>query len=340
MNKELGEKRLDFVTFENRQSDFIAVKLLVLSLQKHAPDAQFHFVLQDPSSSLHSWLRKQPNVIVHNDIGPTAGSYDIKPEILLAFLDKEFERITWIDSDIILCNALPKRLTDLSFDEMLLTQEWLGVRKTGLVSRTVALGLETGENVKNVTINSGIVSVTNKHRDLLKAWQTWLATPAYREAQTRPKSERSIAFKTDQEVLAGLLGSKQYSDTKIQLMRTPDEICQCLFPRTYPPFKRMAHAVFGAPSFVHALGSEKPWREEDRRELEMQIHPYRLFARGYATKLGEHETVWLKDSSPKAKRLESLAFGNACLVGLLHSLQGKGPAPFALLRRSKRWLFG
>lgn len=307
---------MDFVSFENRESDTVAVKLLALSLEYHAPESRLHFVALEDDSQLVRWLLGRSNVTVHSDVALQHGSYDIKPEILLRFLEKGFDRITWIDSDIILSNALPKRLRDLSNDDLLVTQEWLGRGKPGLHERTRSMGLEPSEAVRDITINSGIVSVTKAHQALLENWQEWLGSTAYRQAQMKPKRERPIGFFTDQEVLAGLIGSIGFEGLHFEALENPNEICQCLRASTYPIQQRLRHSFVGTPAFVHALGQRKPWRNDDRNQVEMQLHPYRFVARRYADSLAQEEVDWVHKSIWQAKLGTLLFFGSPSMAGV------------------------
>ena len=85
-----------------------------------------------------------------------------------------------------------------------------------------------------------------------------LSHPAYLKAQAQPWYERPLHMIGDQEVLTGLLGSVDFQETSIRLLRRGTDIAQCFGPAGFTPVERLRSMIGHRPAFVHAMGP-KPW---------------------------------------------------------------------------------
>ena len=133
---------------------------------------------------------------------------------------------------------------------------------------------------------------------------------------------------SDQDVLLALLGSRDYSDVDVCILRAgPDIIQQSGIPG-YPPSQRCVHLLRGMPPLVHSQ-SFKPWRFPQvpsfRRDMQafficlyLETSPYTYYARQYRSRIPgfprclEIRTVWGRASS-------ILSLGQPSLGGLLQA---------------------
>ncbi|MEM1428140.1 MAG: hypothetical protein AAGG09_01635 [Pseudomonadota bacterium] len=314
---------LDFCAFESRPSDFVALKLLALSLERHAPTSRVHVFTAPLPDAMAAWLAARPNVVCHAEPEPQGTGWDIKAELLLWLLDNGVERAVWIDSDIILANALPSRLVEASAETLVIAEEPKLVQPRGISNRAIDLGLEPRADGANFEINSSVVSVSRHHRALLEDWQRVVLSPAYNAGKDFGHFVRPLAFQSDQSVLSALLGSRRFQQIPIALLRESREIAQCLRKTGYRPGPRALNALRGTPAFVHAIYVPKPWHEVDATFVWESLSPYRLVALPYADHLDPEESAWLWREPPKARTLRRLFRGHPDLCGLPLALREK-----------------
>lgn len=307
---------LDFCTFENRPSDFVALKLLALSLERHAPGARLHVFAAALPEELKAWLSARPNVIRHDAPRPTGAEFDIKAELLLWLLDHGVERPIWIDTDIILANAPPPVLAEAPPEALVVAEEPLMVEQRGIRMRAADIGFALRTDDLNVDVNTCVLRVSEAHRPLLLEWQRILLSPAYLDLKGLESFYRPFAFQTDQTVLGALLGSRRFQDVPIALLRESRDIAQCLRKTGYRPGPRLANALRGTPPFVHALFVPKPWRDTGDLFTWESLSPYRLVALRHEAELAPEERGWLWRETPKARLLRRLFRGNPELCGL------------------------
>ncbi len=309
---------MDFVTYESRDADAIGIKLLVLSLQRHEPTSKLWFVAKEGQDDLVAWLKTRPNTEVISGFDPGATGWNIKPSIMLHFLDLGFKRPTWIDSDIILYAPIRHYFDGAPDDLFILTQERETASVAGMLARTRALNLEPGNRRQDPTINSCILSLTECHRALLKAWLKLTNNPDFIEAQAKPFDQRPFHYAGGQGLLAALLASKEFDAVSIRLLMSGADIAHCHTNDSFSLRDRLANFWKGAPPLVHAQG-RKPWRSHAQGMMSIALHPYRFVAKQYLGALPDDELQWTDWSDdPWVVRLSIALFrGNASMSGFL-----------------------
>ena len=309
---------MNFVTYENRREDFPSLQLLVLSFAKHMPKARFHI----PCGGLHnasiSWLADQKSVVLDEEFTPSGEGWSIKPSILLHYLDRLGERVTWIDSDIIAqCN--PRRLFNAQTKhEVILCSEVPALDQGSLV-RTQGHGLKVGRLLP-YSVNSSIVSVTEHHKLLLQRWMVLLQQEDYLVNQRDHKfKDRPPHHRSDQDVLTALLGSSEFQNVPIKLVRTWTDIVHSLFRSPhYPLGKRLATLHRGEPPLLHAqnykvwrhVGATKQLTSGGKMDPHWQYSTYRLAAKRYSDDLAPASRLWMFDLETAQTRRWTRLFPN------------------------------
>ncbi len=308
--------RIDFCAFESRATDFVALKLLALSLERHAPESALHLFTAPLPSALVAWFDARPNVVVHPAPEPKGVEWDIKPELLIWLMDNGIERPCWIDADIILANKLPRSLTDAPEDALVIATAPRMLLGSDCVERALDLGREPRTDLPETLINAGLIRFGPLHRPLLLEWQRILQSDAYMRARELEGINRPLAFQSDEAILGALLGSTDFAHLPLAFVLESIDIAQCLRKTGYRPWARALNAVRGTPAFIHALGPTKPWRETEEVYTWESLSPYRLVAMAYDTDLEPGERDWLHRETPKARLLRRLFFNSPELSGL------------------------
>lgn len=311
--------------YEDRVSDLVGLKLLVLSLAQHCPGLPIHLFCPSATPEFCQWIEKYPQVQLRELPNLNIKGWNVKPDILMYLLDEGHEQAIWIDSDIIVTKDFRPLLAHLTDDTLVVAQENCWESSKGSVERTKAWGLSHGRSLVDVAC-SCVIRVTPAHRRLLEAWKQYLADPVYLEAQ--PKWPRPFHLMGDQDVLTALLGSSEFADIKLHWLRRGVDIAQCFRADGYTVGERLANLFSGLPVFVHAQGP-KPWRDKGKDGVAtgvavtyLELSPYCFAARPYSEQLNE-DTSWINIESTLGKVLHTLTFGNPSLQGLPLALQAQ-----------------
>jgi hypothetical protein len=322
------DKRTILCIHEDREHCLPGAKLSVLSLREHCPNLPIVVSCPNVPSAFADWLSRVPRVELASYPETLNCAWNIKPTVLLRLLQDGYSEAIWVDSDIVAARDVMTPLTRLDADIFGATQETYWGQNQGGVVRTVAWGLKPGREMP-CTVNSGVLRVTTAHLELLKDWEQMLKHPIYLRAQTLPWYERPLHMIGDQEVLTALLGSQEYSDVSLSLLRRGVEIAQCMGPGGFTPWERINAFRTDFPGLVHSMGS-KPWTKAAQpprfrlnaaslrawyEHLHMELTPYISVARQYASAL-EEDVQWTEHSSIAGKILKWLAFSDPILQGL------------------------
>lgn len=324
--KYLMHKTLVVCIHEDRAEYLIGVKLAVVSLARNSPDVPIFVSCPNADVEFLSWLKRQPNaspIELKNIIGK---GWNIKPSVLLQML-RTFENVRWIDSDIIVSDDIREHFRECDEKLLVAAQETFWGQRQGGSFRTAAWGLKPGREF-NTTVNSGILRVTRYHQPLLEAWQLMLNHPAYLKAQSQPWYERPLHMIGDQEVLTGLLGSVDFQDLPIRLLRRGIDIAQCFGPAGFTPVERLRAMAGHGPTFVHAMGP-KPWLRQfpapsvlklNFKNLRNWYQFVSLEASSYSVVASNYRNEnlnvdWTKPRSFTGKLLWQLSFGTLETVG-------------------------
>lgn len=323
--------------YEDRPSDLIGLKLLVLSVLRRCPDASIELTVPGAPDAFVRWAEARPNVVVRPE--PIAGraGYDIKPYLLLKLLESGEREAIWIDSDIIVTGDVRRFFANLHDTTIVVAEEYFGARAQGGTIRTEGFGLPIGRPLPS-TVNSCVVRVTPAHRRLLMAWDTLLSSEAYRSAQAKRWDERPLSMLGDQDVLTALLGSAEFMDIPIRWIRRGAEIAHCFQYGGYAAHERLRNVLLrSAPAFVHSQG-QKPWRPPDgARTLHLELSPYTLAALDYVNELGE-ESTWASPTLPLARLLRRLFRDDITTSGLAQAIAAEAADQRVLKTFAKRLL--
>lgn len=315
---------------EDRPSCIPGAKLTALSMRDHYPQLEVVISCPDPEPAFAAWIERQPGIRLLHTPELTNCGFNIKARLLLRQLDEGYDNVLWVDSDIVAIRPLATRLDAHAPDVFVATEETYWGQQQGGTKRTTDWGLTPGREMP-ATVNSGILRVTEQHRGLLNAWQQMLAHPTYRAVQKMPWYERPLHMITDQEVLTGLLGSKQFADVPLMLLQRGRDIAQCFGPSGFTPLERLRCMTAELPAFVHAMGP-KPWDrsallsvngEEPamlklRRYYEnvaLELSPYLALAPRYREALGA-DAGWMERRSFVARLGSTLTGNHPVLQGM------------------------
>jgi len=147
----------------------------------------------------------------------------------------------------------------------------------------------------------------------------------------------------DQDVLTALLGSRDFGEVPLQLLRRGRDVVQSFDASTYTVRERLENGPRRLPPLVHAQ-RQKPWRCESKpswaREprryyllVDIELSPYTHVARRYREQLDE-PVEWMAVRTLPAKALQRLARGSVNFQGLLPAVLTRALRP--LRRRLAR----
>jgi hypothetical protein len=307
---------------QDRPEHVDGLKLAVASIRSSCPDLPVEVSCPDATPELLHWLTRQ-GVRAESD-GRFAGlGWNVKPKLLMSALDKGHSRVMWVDADVVVAGR-PARAMSVPESVFVATEEFSLGQDQGSRPRTTGWGLRPGRD-QPTTVNSGVLMVSSHHRDLLERWDELLGSDAYAAAQRRPAMERPLHMVSDQDVLTALLGSEDFADTKVHLLRRGLDIAQCAGPAGFTPQERLATLCGSSPALYHSVGV-KPWQHgaswrygSTRRsrararyeDLHLRLSPYTAVARRFAPAAGislkaapRHSVVtWLGTRWPELPEL-------------------------------------
>lgn len=242
--------------YEDRRRGFPGVQLAVAGLRRYLPWARVRVVRPDLSADERAWLEERPQVEVRADRVEERG-WDVKPSLLLAALDDDPDAVWW-DSDLLASSDLTSVLPRRPPDALVATEETYWGQEQGNGQRSRAWGLETARLLPT-TVNTALLRVSPRHRQLLRAWRDLLRDDRYMAAQRDPWHQRPLHLLGDQEVLTALLESRAFASVPVRLIRRGTGIAQCFGPGGFTAAERLGCLVRGQqPPLVHAMGT-KPW---------------------------------------------------------------------------------
>lgn len=304
---------LTLETYEDRPAAWIGLKLLSLSLQRSSPEVRLRVWGLPTGAPITGWMARRPGVVLREEVPMSLGGWDVKPWILGRVLREGASQAVWIDGDIIVNGDLNQLLDTVPTSCFLATEEPLHSEEVqGSGPRLGALGLTPGRPILR-TVNSCFVRAKSEHLRLLDTWQTSMQDERYREAQRKPFLERPLGCRGDQDVLTGLLGSREFQDTAFHLLREGSEIAQCMHTLGFRTLARIRATFRGLPPLIHAQG-EKPW--DDNVSVSTQLSPYARLAADLASLVPEEPMEWTQPRSQVARLLDVMFLRHHSLRGL------------------------
>src|SRR5256885_10928467 len=96
--------------YEDRSTDAVGAKILVLSLLRHSPGTRVDVTLPFASDELVHWFERSPGVRVSKLRDPSRSGYQVKARMLLDALDDVATEAVLLDTDIVVGGDLRPRL--------------------------------------------------------------------------------------------------------------------------------------------------------------------------------------------------------------------------------------
>ena len=244
---------------EDRVSERHALMLLILSLRRYAPPS-YDILLHYPVADLEfeSWVSQFDGVRLLKQELKRPFSWNIKPTAILHALSMGYNRVIWIDSDVIVCKDISDLFGALPIHTLVVSEEPRMMANWGGYGRTREWGFEVGNPVI-ATVNTGIMSFSSDHLELLHEWRSCLGSDRYIRAQSESFERRAYYLQGDQDVLTALIGSKKFAGIEIMYLRSGRDVIQSVAPASNPLFFRFKHVMSGWPYFIHSM-RRKPWR--------------------------------------------------------------------------------
>lgn len=318
---------------EDRVGHFAGIQFAIASLHHYSPELKVALSFPNSNPEAERWIEQQPNVFRIQAHSVTAKGWNIKPDLLLMLLEQGYHQVVWLDADIIVNGPILTEITSEDASVLVSTEEPYWGQEQGTELRTRAWGL-TPFRTLSATVNTGVIRVTQEHRQLIRDWQTLLRHPAYMEMQKIPDMQRPIHMVGDQEVLTALLGAKKYGLTRVRLLRRGVEIAQCFGAGGFCVSERVANVLSRRkPQLVHAMGA-KPWTRSSippsifksggglRRRINayyvyvmLEASPY-LVAANNLKREDLSGSVWLKRFSFGGRLFATTGFNSINLTGL------------------------
>ncbi|HKT73989.1 MAG TPA: hypothetical protein VJQ47_13950 [Steroidobacteraceae bacterium] len=307
-------------TFDDRTTDIIGLKLLICSLNRYMPDVPVRLFCPVADGAFADWLADYPRVSLCADPQMKGMGWNVKPLLLQRLLDEGHDSVVWMDSDIIVTGDYRSLLPP--GDELVVTQE-AALTPYGVRQRTLGWQLPLARTLLGV--NTCLIRAQPAHRRVIQAWQEKLQHADYQAAQQLPFERRPPHMMTDQDVLLALLGSRDFSNIEVCILRAGAAIIQQSGIPGYPPAQRIAHLIRGMPPLVHSQ-SFKPWRFPTVPSLltqpraffvclYLETSPYTHYARQYRGQIQDFPSC-LKTRTAWGRVSRLLSLGQPCLGGI------------------------
>jgi hypothetical protein len=328
---------------EDREYWEPALELLILSLNRCCSKVPINVFYPLAQAGFRSRIARYPQVYIHTAPLLGAQGWNVKPQALLYLMDRGFDEIIWIDSDIIIVRDFTPMIRELDPRVIVVAEEALsGYRNELNALRAGLWGFEIGR-ILPFTLNTGVLRVTRLHYRLLQQWRAMLESTEYRKVQQQVWEDRPIHMMGDQDALTALLSSIQYARVPLRIMKRGKEILQYLGPDGYTVYERVVNIIKGLPMFIHSQGT-KPWVEtwhsKERRKLinyidavYLDLSPYTIAATSLRAEL-ECESTWMEAHFALSAVMRTVGMWYIPLVGLPIALG------FDIIRFAKRVFLG
>ena len=245
---------------EDREVCEPALKLLILSLNLHSPETAVSLFYPPAQEGFLAWIEKFPQVHLQTDRLKNGFGWNVKPQAIMHLLDRGFEEVVWIDSDIIVTDNILPIFSSLQSATIVATEHTLSEERCDTNALRARLwGLPVGR-VLPFTLSSGVVRVTRDHYHLMERWWELLQSNEYQDFQKREWRQRPFHMLGDQDVLTALLTSKEFSEIPIHILRRGKHILQFDGVYGYTVAERTRNLLGDGPAFIHS-GAGKPWSE-------------------------------------------------------------------------------
>jgi len=320
-----------FVCYEDRITDTIGLKLLILSLQRFGPLAPLICYCPTHFTAFRRWAADRSNVQIRDNDALSIRGWEVKPTILLKVLSEDAGPVVWLDSDLMFTRQTSAEFFYFKPDALLTTQENTAVFGWN-ADRATLMGMKSVRRLAG-PVNSCVIGVTTVHRSLLEAWADRMKRRDFQDAQKLSYFDRPLHLMSDQDVLDALLCSELFAHIPVRQFRAGYDVAQCWSHAGFAARHRLLAMIRGFPPLVHCPGT-KPWRVAGgmRDTVALELSPYSYFARQYVSELDD-DLRWTKPSSTLGKLLYTLSGRDSVIAGLLLQLLVDVYRPFVLLRK-------
>ena len=320
-----------FCLVEDRVNEEAGLRLAILSIVRHHPQALVFVYRPEPSQAFSAWIKRFTNVTLESQRPGEGKEWNCKPDALLLTLDSGFEEVVWLDSDVILSRPCSELISNVDRDVVVAAEEMCSSLHQGSRVRTQGWGLAVGREF-SITINSCFLKVTPAHKTLLLHWKKLLSSPAYLAEQEKVFQRRAIHMGSDQDVLNALLGSCEYDHVPVRLLRDGRDVVHAGGALSFPVNRRLAALFRPIPPILHCAGA-KPWLafthyRKSRAllwrylRLSLELCPYFAEAQKYRSEV-DAGVAWMEYRSFVGLVLRLFGFGHFALRGLPLSLMAR-----------------
>ena len=316
-----------------------AVKLLIVSLCAESPETTINLFYPPAGPEFAAWLSKYPQARLNSDCLMGGLGWNVKPKVIMHLLDKGFDEVIWIDSDVLVTGNLRSLFAGLDEKTFVATEHTLAEERDDSHSRRALLWGFLAGRVLPFALNSGVIRVTRDHYHLMERWWDLLQSDDYQRYQKLDWRQRPVHMLGDQDVMTALLTSREFSDIPIRILYRGGHIIQFDGIWGYGVPERVINLFGHGPIFIHASAS-KPWAarwdskglREYIKMVYLDLSPYTISALRYRGELGS-DNSWMLPHYRLSTVLRLAGFSSTPLVGLPIAL-------FGHVARFGRWLRG
>jgi len=310
---------------EDRKICEPCLKLLLLSLNTHCPDATINLFYPPANDEFLTWSKKCPLLHLQNDRLRTGYGWNVKPEAIRRLIDQGFDEVIWIDSDVIVNQNIFPIFAQLKSDILVATEDALGDERDDRNALRARLWSLPVGRVLPFGLNTGVLRVSKDHYRLLERWWTLLQSSEYQHCQKKEWRQRPAHMRGDQDVLTALLTSREFSEIPIHILRKGKDILQFNGVYGYTVAERIINLLGKCPAFIHSFAGKpwsEPWQSEPStdvteyiKKVYLDLSPYTLSAMRFRHELG-CGTEWMEPHYALSRILRALGMGYPALVGL------------------------
>jgi hypothetical protein len=312
--------------YEDRPQQIAGLKILLLTLERYCPEWPIRLRFPGITDAFRRWLKRFPHLSLLEERLAFAGSYNVKPSVLLDGLSVADSYCLWLDTDIFV-NGNLDFIAEIPLETLVVTQDpW--EYPDGSTHRSATWGLTAGRSLPGA-LNTALVRVSQHHEGLLNEWKRLLLVEEYLKEQLKPAVQRNQHMLGDQDALSALLASDKFTSIPVKRLGHSAEILQHHGAGAYGLVQRWSNLIHGMPPLIHAMGTVKPWRMSDRPKLfssprdyyertYLELSPYVHSARQFREVLGE-EAGWLDIHTLYGMVGTLLAFNHPVFKGLVQA---------------------
>ena len=118
------DRPLRVCSYEDRPEAMDSLILMGESFCRADPEVSLHLTVPNAPASVRTWAERRPEVILSTSPPDGVTGWDVKPWLLLEELSAGWQRVFWIDTDMIVTRAIRTLLEEFPRDSLILAEEW------------------------------------------------------------------------------------------------------------------------------------------------------------------------------------------------------------------------